>query len=288
MKYTIAVPTYNNSSTLEMTLKSVLKQSYHEDYEVLVVDNCSTDKTAEILGKYKDKISLVTNDFTVSLYENHNICVEKAKGDYIIFCHSDDELLPDALSKYHDVLKKRNFPDKYVVWGRSMFRDYYRHINRENYNLNETLSGISVLKVFQGGLTPSGTCYSRESFLKEGGFINVNHWLAAGDLVTLWKLLVSFFEFEMSDRIFFKRTNAGTAKDFTKKDFKDSLDDAFLNLFEDINSLDQKQILRYILNNSFNNKGIIKSLYRVKKIKQKDYLLKMAKINLRLVIGRSK
>lgn len=237
MKFTIAIPTYNNLNTIQKAINSSINQSFIEEYEVLVVDNCSSDGTDKILDVYKDKISIKRNNETVSLYENHNICLENAKGDYVVFCHSDDYLLPDALSKYYNILAKRNFPSHYVLWGRSMFRDFYNNWKNARFYLNEIASGINSLDVFfGGGLTPSGTCYSRKSFLELGGFIVVNHKLAPSDLVTMWKLSIYYFEFEMADRMFFNREFASTASGSTYFDsnIKDSISDAISCLKSDL------------------------------------------------------
>jgi glycosyltransferase involved in cell wall biosynthesis len=237
MKFTIAIPTYNNVNTIEKAIDSAINQFFNYEFEVLVVDNCSNDGTDKILDNYKGKITRVRNIQTVSLFENHNICIEKAKGDYIIFCHSDDQLLYDALSKYYDILDKRNFPSKYVLWGRSMFRDFYNNWNNAGFYLNEIASGMNSLDVFfGGGLTPSGTCYSRKALLELGGFLNMNHKLAPSDLVTMWKLAINHFEFEMVDRIFFNREFASTASgpNYSYSNIKDSFSDAISCLKSDL------------------------------------------------------
>ncbi len=237
MKFTIAIPTYNNVNTIEKSIKCAINQSFNEDFEVLVVDNCSTDGTDKILDIYEGKITRIRNNVTVSLFENHNVCLDKAKGDYVIFCHSDDQLLSDALSKYYNILDKRNFPSHFVLWGRSMFRDFYNNWNSGGFYLNEVASGINSLDVFlNGGITPSGTCYSKKSLLELGGFLIVNHKLAPSDLVTMWKLSINHFEFEMADRIFFNREFASTASgsNYSYNNRKDSFLDAISCLKRDL------------------------------------------------------
>lgn len=251
MIFTIAIPTYNNASTIKATLESCVNQNFDDTFEVLVVNNNSTDNTEDILSKYEKKIRIIKNDETVSMYNNHNICLQKAKGDYVVFCHSDDQLLPDALKKYHDILKKRNFPDRYVLWGRSMFRDYYHIWEKGGFLLNEIASGIQSLKAFNwGGLTPSGTCYARKPFCEINGFVETNHKLAPSDWVTMWKLTMNYFEFEMADRLFFIRQAASTAAgaDFNKKNIIDSKADAILCLKENISPSTFNSIIKYFNN----------------------------------------
>jgi len=249
MIFTIAIPTFNNASTIEATLESCVNQKFDDTFEVLVVNNNSTDDTEEILSKYDKKIRIIKNDETVSMYKNHNICLQKAKGDYVIFCHSDDQLLPDALKKYHDILKTRNYPERYVLWGRSMFRDYYQVWEKGGFYLNEIASGIQALKAFNwGGITPSGTCYAREPFCEIDGFVEVNHKLAPSDYVTMWKLTMNYFEFEMADRLFFIRQAASSASgaDFNRENIIDSMTDAIQSLKYNIPHSTFNSLLKYI------------------------------------------
>lgn len=257
MIFTVAIPTFNNVKTIQKAVDSVINQSYLEKYEILVVDNFSSDGTDKVLDSYGDKISRITNRNTVSMYENHNICLHKAKGDYIIFCHSDDVLLEDSLMKFYTILKNRIFPKKYVLWGRSMFRDFYNNWKNGGFFLNQIATGISALDVFQwGGLTPSGTCYSRQAFLEIGGFVIVNHKLAPSDIVSMWKLCIYNFEFEMSERIFFNRYEAGTASGdfYNEKNIIDSITDSILCLKDNISEQKFNMIISYFENNLFDNK----------------------------------
>lgn len=249
MKYTIAVPTYNNCSTIEKTLVSCLKQDYQGEYEVLVVDNACTDGTVKILESFGDKIRCIRNNHTVSLYENHNICLNNANGEYIIFCHSDDVLVSDALNKLNIILVNRNFPNKYVIWGRSKFRDYYIHLQRYNFPLDTKLSGNNSIKSFlHGGLTPSGTCYSIETFKEIGGFLDSDHKRAPTDLTVMWKLALNGFEFEMSSQMFFLRKYASTATNLTLKKRINSELHAIKTFLEIISKKEKKMFVEIIKN----------------------------------------
>lgn len=212
MLLSILIPTYNNEKTIAKTIESVLNQDYKDDYEIVVVNNASTDSTLSILKSYSDpKIRLFTNERTVHMYENHNICVEKAHGDYIIFCHSDDELMPDALKILSKKIEERMFPKKYIIWGHSMFRDFSNSIlSVEGLSFNMMFSGEPAKQVFLGGgLTPSGTCFSREAMVALGGFPIIENTF---DIDWVFEVIAAFngWEFEMMDRIIFDREYAST------------------------------------------------------------------------------
>ena len=212
MLFSILIPTYNNEATIERAVKSALNQDYTEEYEVIVANNASTDRTAEVLESIKDsKLRIVTNSQTVSMYENHNVLLHEAKGDYILFCHSDDQLCRGALSILAEELQRRLYPSKFIIWGHSMIRDFSRY--NKDIQINQMFSGEIAKRVFvQGGLTPSGTCFSREAMAQMGGFPIVE---GTFDIDWIFEALAAFdgWEFEMIDRLLYKREYASTYTD---------------------------------------------------------------------------
>lgn len=212
MLFSILIPTYNNEATIERAVKSALNQDYTEEYEVIVANNASIDRTAEVLESIKDsKLRIVTNSQTVSMYENHNVLLHEAKGDYILFCHSDDQLCRGALSILAEELQRRLYPSKFIIWGHSMIRDFSRYNN--DFQLNQMFSGEIAKRVFvQGGLTPSGTCFSREAMAQMGGFPIVE---GTFDIDWIFEALAAFdgWEFEMIDRLLYRREYASTYTD---------------------------------------------------------------------------
>jgi glycosyltransferase involved in cell wall biosynthesis len=235
-KFTIAIPVYNGIKNITKAVKSAINQDFEFEFEVLVVDNDSNDGTSEILNRYSNKIEIVKNIKTVSMYENHNICLKEAKGDYVLFCHSDDELRKNALSILYKEISAYDFPEKFVIWGRSMFRDYGEIYKRGGGEINKVLTGMDSVKSFiYSGLTPSGTCYSRKSFTDLGGFLNCSHRLSPSDWTTMMMLALDGFEFKMIDRIYFQRTFAstlvtGTAQVEVRRSLVDAISELQKNL----------------------------------------------------------
>jgi glycosyltransferase involved in cell wall biosynthesis len=94
---TVCVPTYNNGETIERCLRSVLDQEGVE-FEIVVVDDGSSDESASIAARMlRPGDRLIRNESRVGLNENHNKCLEHARGRCIQFVHGDDWLLPGAL-----------------------------------------------------------------------------------------------------------------------------------------------------------------------------------------------
>ena len=280
MKYTIAVPTYNNEKTIARAVLSVLNQKFHRDFEIIVVNNASTDKTSDVLAGLQEqyKFKVVDNTKTVSLFENHNVCLREASGDYVLFCHSDDTLYEDALTKLDVVLSRYSYPEKIVCWGRSFFRDFltaYKDVGE----LNNIVSGRSVQQLFQGGgLTPSGTCYSKISFLKSGGFLPMVNNVTPSDMTSMLKYSLDGAEFLMIDRLLFKRDFASTASGQAQKSSLESVEHAMdelakvvphntmITLFDNINTFSKLNLWYMIVLSKYSSNKKLKLKYKIKYI----------------------
>lgn len=278
MLFTIAIPTYNNAPVIENAIKSALNQKIESEYEILIVNNASTDNTIEVLSAYKNesKIRILTNETNVDMYENHNICLSEAKGDYVIFLHSDDELFSYSLSLFEERIKQRNYPPRYIIWGHSMYFDYQNSIRLGNQDVNQVFSGSNAIACFLwGGLTPSGTCYSRKSVLEIGGFSPMKTKITPCDWYILFWASFNFFEFEMMDRMLLKRTVSSTGMLFSEEERKRSIVDMFEMLFEKLTDQQREQLLGIIYNchitylvlllaNYFNKRQIVRIKIREK------------------------
>ena len=98
-KVSICIPTYNGERYIEKTLNSVLLQTY-DDFEVIIVDDQSSDNTWEILTQYAaqdGRIHLFKNEHNLGLVGNWNRCIELAQGEWIKFVFQDDIIRNDCL-----------------------------------------------------------------------------------------------------------------------------------------------------------------------------------------------
>ncbi len=99
-KYSVILPTYNRADTyLRDAIDSIVNQTY-ENWELLIIDNHSTDKTKELVKSYKkNNIKLLTNYTRGNIAKSRNLGIKKASGDYISFIDSDDTWEPEKLEK---------------------------------------------------------------------------------------------------------------------------------------------------------------------------------------------
>src|SRR5579862_3104859 len=92
--FSIVIPAYNRSVEIVRAVDSCLRQDF-SDFEIVVVDDRSTDHTAEVVRRYNDvRINLICHAANRGVCPARNTGVSHANGQWIIFLDSDDELLP--------------------------------------------------------------------------------------------------------------------------------------------------------------------------------------------------
>ena len=99
MKVTVVTAVLNDAGHIEQTILSVISQTDIE-IEYIIVDGGSKDGTLELIGKYKDKISLLISESDRGVYDAMNKGIKYSTGDFVYFLNSGDVLLnPSILSK---------------------------------------------------------------------------------------------------------------------------------------------------------------------------------------------
>lgn len=96
--FSVVIPTYNRADMIIKTLDTVFQQTYPR-FEVLVVDNCSTDNTEEVLRPLIEagRIRFIKHDQNYERAKSRNTGMENATGDFVTFLDSDDFMYPDNL-----------------------------------------------------------------------------------------------------------------------------------------------------------------------------------------------
>ena len=95
----VCLPTYNGAEYVEEALRSILDQTY-QDFELLIVDDGSTDNTLEIVQSFSDpRIQLHRNPERLGIPGNWNRCLSLARGEYVCVFHQDDVMQPENLER---------------------------------------------------------------------------------------------------------------------------------------------------------------------------------------------
>lgn len=109
-KVSIVIPVYNREDLVRYAIESALGQTY-SDIEVVIVDNCSTDKTFDIVQEYARKDSRVRafrNEQNVGPVKNWIRCAQHSRGEFIKILYSDDWLESDAVERLVEPLAEHN------------------------------------------------------------------------------------------------------------------------------------------------------------------------------------
>jgi glycosyltransferase involved in cell wall biosynthesis len=138
----IITPTYNSEKFIRATILSLLSQTY-TNWEMIIVDDCSTDATEEIIQEF------IKEDYRISFYQlqknsgpgiARNQAVDLAKGRYIAFLDSDDLWKPEKLQKQIEFLTLNNLPFTF---------SFYECIDEDGKPLNIKIEAPLKLHYFQ-------------------------------------------------------------------------------------------------------------------------------------------
>lgn len=95
----VCIPAYNNAEYILDTIDSILNQTYR-NIELIVVDDCSSDNTAEVVESVRDeRVKLYRNEKNLGMVGNWNHCLELASGEYIKLICADDMIDADAIER---------------------------------------------------------------------------------------------------------------------------------------------------------------------------------------------
>lgn len=182
MLFSIIVPVYNVEKYVAECIESVIAQTY-PDWELILVDDGSTDSSGKICKEYADKYKNVRVYYkeNTGQSDSRNQGVEKAMGEYMLFLDSDDYIAPNTLQCLKAECDKWNNPD--VIISEGMFEIYgnvlggYKHWKTEDYpglDGRETL--LRTMKTAPNW-SPCGKCY-RIEFWRDHGFFFLTKRLA--------------------------------------------------------------------------------------------------------------
>ncbi|MED3758925.1 glycosyltransferase family 2 protein [Peribacillus frigoritolerans] len=129
----IITPTYNSGKFIVETIDSVIKQTY-QNWEMIIVDDCSNDNTKELVGKYTEqdnriKYHLLEKNSGAAIARNK--AMELASGTYIAFLDSDDLWNEDKLERQLSFMKDNNYYFTCTA---------YEQVDEEGKPLNKTIN----------------------------------------------------------------------------------------------------------------------------------------------------
>ena len=173
MKISIITSVYNNASTIEDAIKSVLSQTY-TNIEYIVVDGASKDGTTEIIRKYENQISKFVSEKDKGIYDGLNKGVDLATGDVIAFLHSDD--IYENENVIADVVKLFETTNTDSIYGDLVYVDK----NDTNKIFRYWKSGeYTFKKLCNGWMPPHPTFFVKREFYEKYGKFDLSYGIAA-------------------------------------------------------------------------------------------------------------
>lgn len=176
----VAMCTYNGERFIREQLDSLINQNYG-NLEIIIVDDCSSDRTHEILNEYSTKdprIRLHFNSRNIGFKRNFEKALELCSGDFIALCDQDDIWFPNKISSY-----LRHIGDRSLIYsGVTLINQFGQEIDEQFPDVN-LLEGNCTLGLLFGNCVTGHASMIRKDLLLEAlpippKIILHDHWLA--------------------------------------------------------------------------------------------------------------
>jgi len=200
----VTIVTYNSGRFIRRCLESVLEQRY-SDKEIIVIDNCSTDGTTDILEQFEDRCQIVYNEENAGFAAAQNQAIGLSNGDWVLTLNPDVLLLPDFIqvlvdaghmdSKVGAVCGKLltmtaafDIPAKPVVDSTGIyFNPMLRHLDRGSQEVD---NGHYLNYEYVFGATAAAALYRRQmidDILIDGEFFDSDFFVYREDADVAWR-----------------------------------------------------------------------------------------------------
>lgn len=162
-KISVLLPVYNREKLVEQAITSILKQDF-QDFELIVVDDGSTDQTINVVKSFKDKrIKIHCLEQNLGNANGRNVAIRMAQGEYLAIMDSDDVSMKDRLSKQKDYLDTHPEID---MLGSQAIKVTDSKVGKMQHPLEDGVIKARLLRL-DGSCMIHPTCMMRASFLNK-------------------------------------------------------------------------------------------------------------------------
>jgi len=196
-KVSVIIPTYNRAHLIKRAIQSVLNQTY-QNFEIIVVDDGSTDNTEEIVRDFNnEKIRYIRYNENKGAAFARNTGINVARGEYIAFQDSDDEWFPHKLQRQMEVFKNAS-PEVGVVYTGSWRIRNNERIYLPLFTGKQRESNIykGVFEARTAGMPTPAFIVKKECFIRAGVF---EERLRRFEDWELWLRISKYYEFRYID-----------------------------------------------------------------------------------------
>lgn len=218
-KLSIGVPVYNGERYLAQTLEAILSQSF-KDFELIISDNASTDRTEEIVRSFMEKdtrIRYYRSDRNLGVAKNYNRTVELAKGEFFKWATYDDMIAPQHFQKCVEVLERD--PSVVLCYTKTVDIDDDGKV-LGNYEDNFAFLDPEPHKRFKSLMRVVGdyACNAEQGVVRRAALLKTGMEADyhSADKVLLAELVLHGKFAEVPERLFFHRLHSSTTTAKTK------------------------------------------------------------------------
>lgn len=180
----IIIPVYNTERYLRECIESILTQSF-TDFELILIDDGSTDRSGEICEEYKKKDNRIVfiKKENGGVSDARNVGITLSRGKYLLFCDSDDTMIPNALTEIIPYAAENDFDITMCTY----VLDYENGTQpiTEQINFNESIHSdmCSVISEYMTGIVPWSACRNiiKRSIVAENRIRYDKRYLSAED-----------------------------------------------------------------------------------------------------------
>ena len=164
---TVIIPTYNRAKRVCRAVSSVLDQTFTA-FEIIVIDDASTDDTIERLGEFSDRIQIIRHTENRGVSAARNSGIKKAKGKYIALLDSDDYWMPEKLQVQNNFFNEN--PDAFICQARELWVRKGKRVNPSKKHMKPS-GDIFIPSLKLCLVSPSAVMFKR-SLLDETGMFD--------------------------------------------------------------------------------------------------------------------
>ncbi len=280
MKVSLFIPVYNTELFIAQTIESVLAQTF-TDYELIIVDDCSTDSSYEICKSYADRdprIKLYRNEQNLGMMPNWNRGISLATGKYFMKLDADDLIHKEFVERSFRILEEKEHVG--LVCCRYVNIDASGNVTGDESDIPQWASNKEFnygdlvqtgLNLFQYAVCRQGIGLIRKSLIdKVGVYLTIQpadseYWFRLGAHSTFYcidELLYFHRVWSGSDTQSTIKNNAGK---FEKNIF--DARNAIFNYYHSIGKLSETQYRKFIKENQFEyNKYLLSAAFKQGKV----------------------
>ncbi len=209
-RFSILMAAYNRADLIHVAIDSVLAQDF-SDYELVIVDDGSTDDTPVIVRGYSDpRIRYIRKELNEGRSPTRNRAVAEARGEFVLWMADDDLLMPGVLSLYDSIFKQ--YPKVDIAYGDLQLFDHDSGQDLNVFTPNDWTGrarDVIGAKLYGSCVPDGGTATRRTIYTKVGPGPYDDEFVRAQDY-ELWTRIVGHVQFHKVDEVVYRyRKHAG-------------------------------------------------------------------------------